>query len=283
LSTIQKAFVFIVLVLALLTAAVNLVLFAQRTNWKEKSAATEKDLADCQAKATASDKASQTTISTNKSDILNLQTQVASLTTDLQNAKSDLESTRADKSVIEGLASELKAKVDILAKNMDALQQRMDELDKAKQAAEAKLEEEKTARQNAEEQLAIANRKDKDLSVKVDSFTEQLNARDEEIKNLTQKVNVMSAYAPQIGSVPTPTSQRIFGSISGISDDGTVVYFTVGGDDGVKDGMLFIVYKADGTYIAQAKIYEVSAKKSAARVIPPVVGTISEGDNVANK
>jgi len=283
LSTIQKAFVFIVLVLAVLTAAVNLVLFAQRTNWKAKSAQSEQALADCQTKATAADKASQTTIATNKSDILNLQTQLATVTSDLQNAKNDLESTRADKAVIEGLASELKAKVDILAKNMDAIQQRTDELEKAKQAAEASLEEEKTARQNAEEQLAIANRKSKDLSVKVDSFNEQLAARDEEIKSLTQTVNVLRAYAPGIANVPTPTSQRIFGSVSGISDDGTVVYFTVGSDDGVKDGMLFIIYKADGTYIGQAKIYEVSAKKSAARVIPPVVGTISEGDNVANK
>ena len=35
-STIQKAFVFIVLVLAVLTATVQLVLFAQRANWSAK-------------------------------------------------------------------------------------------------------------------------------------------------------------------------------------------------------------------------------------------------------
>ena len=43
-STIQKAFVFIVLVLAILAAATNLVLFAQRTNFKKDAEKNASDL-----------------------------------------------------------------------------------------------------------------------------------------------------------------------------------------------------------------------------------------------
>ena len=57
----------------------------------------------------------------------------------------------------------------------------------------------------------------------------------------------------------------------------------IGSDDGVVEGMRLIVYKPDGAFIAKAKVYNLSADKSAARIIQPVYGTIAEGDNVTNE
>lgn len=284
-STIQKAFTFIVLVLALLAASVNLVLFAQRTNWKAEAGKVTDSLKDTQqqlAKLEA-EKASQESVANAK--ILELQTRANALSDDLKNSESTLANERAVRGVQEQIASELKAKLEIIGQNMAAMDKRTGELSEAKDAAETKLAEVKAAAQTAEEQLVIANRVNKDLSVKVDSLTEQLAARDARVKTLEKRVDALSVYAPTLSETMADTAGAppIYGKVTRLAKDGTAVYVSIGEDDGVTEGTSLLIYKANGTYIATAKVYHVGADQAAARLLPPVVGTVMEGDNVTNR
>lgn len=283
-STIQKAFIFIVVVLAVLTAAVNLVLFAQRSNWREMYTKQGDTLKAAQADLTAAKKELQTTKDADTAKAAELENKVGALTTQLESTTKDLDLLRGDKSRMETLASELKANYDILSTNMEALAQRTKELQTAKEAAEAQLTEVKAAAQTAEETLAISERKATDLAAQVKGLGDQLAERDNQIKLLQQKVDVLLTYAPPVGPSVAPASkQPVHGKVTGFTKDGSTVFISVGTDDGVVEQMLLLIYKSGGNFVAFAKVYDAAADKSAARIVQPVYGTIAEGDNVTNK
>lgn len=283
-NTIQKAFIFVVLVLAVLVATTTLVLFAQRTNWKGQAAETEKTLADTKAQLAGSQKDLASARDASAAKSLELESKVAALTTELANTKRDLESTMADKSQMTTLATAISQKMEIMSKDMSVLSQRTAELQLAKEAAEAKLEEVRTAAMSAEENLIIAERKVKDYEAKIASLTDQLSARDDQIKKYEQQVAAMAPFAPPVSpQLTAPPKHPVFGRVTGLAKDRTSVFVSVGSDDGVTKGMKLIIYKSNGTYIGEAQVYSVSANQSAARIIEPVVGTVAEGDNVTNK
>jgi len=215
-----------------------------------------------------------------------MEVQIAGLQGDLRDTQASLENTRNDKAMQEALTTELKGNVAILAANMEQYSARVQELQVAREAADRQLEDVKAAAQDAQEQLVIAERKNRDLDSKISTLTEQVSARDEQIQSLQQRVNVLQVYAPNVGATPAPATSakvEVYGKVTGIANDGDTIFVSLGSDDGIKDGMTLLVYKNDGTYIATAQINSVSADKSAARVLSPVLGTITEGDNVTNK
>ena len=283
-STIQKAFIFIVVVLAVLTAAVNLVLFAQRSNWREMYNKQGDTLKAAQADSAATKKELQATKDADTAKAAELENKVGALTTQLESTTKDLDLIRDDKSRMETLATELKANYDVLSTNMDALAQRTKELQTAKEAAEAQLTEVKAAAQTAEETLAISERKATDLAAQVKGLTDQIAERDTQLKLLQQKVDVLLTYAPPVGPSIVPASkQPVHGRVTGFSKDGSAVFISVGSDDGVVSGMLLLIYKVGGNFVAFAKVYDVAPDQAAARIVQPVYGTIAEGDNVTNK
>lgn len=283
-NTVQKAFVFIVLVLAVLTMAASVVLFSERTNWKGSSVDANKQLADTKADLAKNraDLKEANALHQNRSQAYDAE--LAGLKTDLTTLKNALESTQADKAQMETLVADLKTQLNLVGNSMETLGTRTAELEKAKIAAEAELEKMKASASQAEENLTIAERKVRDQEAKIDSMNGEITGRDDQIRLLNQKVAVLGTYAPPLGPVVAPSGKApVHGKVSGIERNGDVVFLSVGADDGVVNGMLMLIYKADGTYVATAKVYDVIADKSAARVVQPVVGTISEGDNVVNK
>ncbi len=283
-STIQKAFIFIVVVLAVLTAAVNLVLFAQRANWFEKAKAVETELAKVKAEAQTAKKDLADAKESHSAKVSALEIEKNTLKTDLDAKTADLETVRADKAQLEGLAADLKAGMQILSVNVDALAQRTKELQQAKDLAEARLEEVRAAALSAEENLAISERKARDLASQTESLTQELASRDDKIDSLQKAIDIYKSYTGDIGPVvPAASKKAVFGKITGMSRDGNTAFVSVGADDGIYKDMMLLVYKADGTFVANAKVYDVSADKAAARIVAPVVGTIAEGDNVTNK
>ena len=284
-STIQKAFIFIVVVLAILTAAVNLVLFAQRTNWRDQYTKQSTTLKDTQSKLDTALKALTAANEAAAAKIGELENELAAANTELTARTSELESTRADKGQMEALVSGLTAKYADLSGNFDALSTRLQELQAAKDADDAKMETLKLAAMKAEEDFAMADRKAKDLTIQVAGLTDQLAAGKNQIDMLAKKIAVFEAnYGPTAGPSTVPTSIKpVYGRVTRLSSDGATAFASVGADDGVVDGMLLLIYKADGTYVATAKVYEVAARQSAARILQPLLGSIVEGDNVTNK
>ena len=283
-STIQKAFIFIVVVLAVLTAAVTLVLFAQRTNWKVEYDKQTGALKDTQKQLDATKKDLAAANDAHAAKVAELESKIGSLTTQLTTATNDLDSVRADKAHMETIANDLTASFNILTKKMDVLAQRTAELQTAKEAAEKTLEEVKAAATSAREQLAISERRARDLAVQVDDLTKEAASREDRMKVLQQKIDILASFAPPVGpSIAPATKQPVFGKITGLSKDGSTAFLSVGSDDGVVKDMLLLIYKSDGTYVAKAKVYDVAADKAAARIVKPAVGTIAEGDNVTNE
>jgi predicted nucleic acid-binding Zn-ribbon protein len=284
LSTVQKAFAFIVLVLAVLTAAVGLVNYAQKTNWKERSATLDKDLSAARAAQAAMEKTKDAEIQARQSRVLELEGQFAALDTQKKDIEATLEATRADKAALEALASDLKAKTDLIEKTLAALTDETAQLRTQKETAEKGLEQVRTEAQGYQERAAMAERQVKDLTAKGDTLAEQVAEREERIKQLEQRINVLSAYAPAGTAAETQAASRpnIFGRVSRVTDDGQRVFLSIGEDDGVTTGMEFLIYRGKA-YIATARVFDVGADQSQARVVPPVVGTIMEGDNVAVK
>lgn len=281
-STVQKAFTLIVLVLAVLTAAAQLALFAQRQDWKGKYETASSDASKYKKQfndktrelKTAKDDASNTASS------LNVQLKAAE--SELSNLNNKLDAALADKSIIEELATRANVKLDGISQNLEALEARNEQILLAKEAVDEELAVVRDAALNAKEQLTVVSRRAEDLSEKTIALEEQLARRGAEVAGLRQKVEVLKQYAPDLGpAVPVVSGTVVHGKVTSIDRD--TVYLSVGSDDGVKKGMLLLIYKADGTYAADAKVRRVDADKSAARVIQPVRAAIEEGDNVATK
>lgn len=283
-STVQKAFAFIVLVLAVLTAAVTLVLFATGNNWKVSSDDFEGKWKKATSDSATMEKAKDAEIAARQSRVLELEGQFAAAGTQIKDVEATLEATRADKAALEALASDLKAKTDLIEKTLAALTDETGQLRLQKETAEKTLEEVKTAAQSLQEQYVMASRQVKDLNEKAATLTDQLTERDDRVKQLEQRISVLGAYAPAGTAAETQAAERptIFGRVNRVSNDGGIVYLSIGEDDGVKSGMEFLIYRGKA-YVATARVFDVGADKSAARVVPPVVGTIMEGDNVAVK
>lgn len=283
-STIQKAFVFIVLVLAVLAMTVQLVLFAQRDNWSAKHEESEAQVRQLTNDLNGA-KAELAQVKLDKSNaVADLESQLASTQNELANARRELESTMADKANLTSLVSTATVKLESLDQSMTALAGRNEELAAAKQAAEEELAEVKAARQDAEEQLALASRKARDLDQKVTSLQEEISERSDRIRNLEQEVAVLSQYYPgETVEVMAPAEIEILGKITEVAADRSTVYLSIGSEDGIENGMLLMVFKTDGTYVSDAKVFNVSGSKSAARVLKPVYATVTEGDYVANK
>jgi len=284
LSTIQKAFVFIVLVLAVLSAAVQLVLFAQRDDWRSKYRQADAQIRDITSDLNAA-RAELEKVKADKSTaVSDLESQLASTRNELDDCRRELESAQADKANLESLVSTANAKLDIFGQRMDALAQRGEELSAAKQAAEEELAEVRAAWQDAEEQLVLASRKARDLEEKVASLEDELAERMDRIRKLEQEVEVLRQYYPgETMDVSPAATTEILGKITGVSDDRGTIYLSIGSQDGVENGMVLMVFKPDGTYVAEAKVFNVSGDKSAARILKPVYATVLEGDYVGNK
>ncbi len=283
-STIQKAFVFIVVILALVTATVQLVLFAQRVDWSERHQEAQRQVTTLTAELNSATAELAQVRSDKTTAVTDLEAQLASTQNDLDAARRRLESALTDKANLEALVSTANAKLEVVAQNMEALAVRNEELNVAKQAAEEELVRVSAARQDAEEQLTLVSRQARDLQEQVSSLEETVAERADRIRTLQQEVEVLRQYYPvdpvALEVVPEVT---VFGRIKQVSDDRETIYLSIGSDDGVENGMTLMIYKADGTYVADARIFNVSPDQSAARVLRPVYATVMEGDYVANK
>lgn len=286
-NTVQKAFVFIVLVLAVLAATMQLVLFAQRDNWRSQSEKVQAEVEDLRGKLRETEQALQDTEADRATKVLMLESRLEGTVQELDDTKRKLVSELTSKANLELLVETANAKLGIISHNMTAQDDRNKELSTAKDRAEEELAREKSDKQDAQEALTLTQRRIKDYMAKVASLEEQVVEANAEIRELRQKNEVLSRYYPDSElSVKVAPEAEVFGKITSISDDGATVFISVGSDDGVEDGMDIIIYKADGThvvFVADAKVFEVGADKAAARVIQPVRATIAEGDNVANK
>ncbi len=283
-STVQKAFVFIVLVLAVLTATVQLVLFAQKDDLSAKLKLEQGKSADLQKSLTNTQRELEQVKADKTAKVTSLEAELKSTQNDLEGAMRDLESALTDKANLGSLVSTANAKLETFGLRLDALATANETLNAAKTDLEETLTKTKADLQDAQEQYTIASRKAKDLEEKVGLLEQQVSEKTQQIRDLQQEVEVLRLHYP--GEVPTitaPTAPQVLGKITSISADRSVVYISVGTDDGVADGMLLMIYKGDGTYVADAKVFNVSADKSAARVIKPVRATIAEGDHVADK
>lgn len=283
-STIQKAFIFIVLVLAFLSATVQLVLFAQRDDWKQKHNDVAATVSDLKRDAKDLTKQLSQVREEKASATADLESQLASTRNELATTQRDLESQRSDKANLESLVSTANAELAIVAEKIEAVAARNDELNTAKNAAEEELAEVKAARLTAEEQLTLARRKADDLEGQTASLEEQVASRHERIRKLEKEVDLLRRYyrGPNV-TVPVTESTAIYGRVTKLSKDRNSVFVSIGKDDGVTQGMVFMIYKADGTYAADAVVYNISADKCAATVVKPTRAQIAEGDNVASK
>ena len=281
-STVQKAFVLIVLVLAVLNAGAGVVLFAQRDDWKTKSDGLQEEV-----------KKTKTELSKTRSDLAaaksNAATREQMLETELGNTKVTLEDkvreldrVASEKSSLVNLVTQTGVSVNAMKEDIETLTTRTEELQIAKEAAEQLLAEVEGAAQDAKEQYAIANRKAEDLQQQVIALEAQVKERDMEVASLRSKISASSLYAPVVETVAEMSDEdRVHGTVTSIAGDGETIYISVGSDDGIEKGVRLIVYTAQGDYAAHAVVRKVKADQAAARVIKPVRVSISEGDRVA--
>ena len=161
-STVQKAFVFIVLVLAVLTATVQLVLFAQKEDLSAKLKLEQSTSRDLQKKLTDAERALEQVTAEKTAAVTRLESELKTTQNELDGAIRDRDSALADKANLGSLVSTANAKLETIGQNMDALAARNDALNTAKINLEDTLTKTKADLQDAQEQYTIASRRVKD-------------------------------------------------------------------------------------------------------------------------
>ena len=271
-STLAKAFVVILLVLSVLLAVATMGLFAQRTDWRQKSMAAAdkiKEVTQTQTK----DKASFEDQLRQKND------KIGELTARIEDKDHEIDvvTTQRDENASQVKDSEAKLAQAMTqnSKLSDSVQMLTERVAQLENQVETTKAEKEKAFEREQKQFNRAAEMDRQLN----RIQERLKEANITIRNLRQDIVRAQRGGEEIEGIQAPAE------ISGIvrMKKNNLVAISVGSDDGVKKDYLFHVYRGDN-YLGRLIVTDVDPDVSYAEVQERYTSdpaAIMEGDNVS--
>ena len=270
-STLAKAFVVILLLLSVLVAVATMGLFAQRTDWRQKSMAAAdkiKEVTQTQTK----DKASFEDQLRQKND------KIGELTARIEDKDHEIDvvTTQRDENASQVKDSEAKLAQAMTqnSKLSDSVQMLTERVAQLENQVETTKAEKEKAFEREQKQFNRAAEMDRQLN----RIQERLKEANITIRNLRQDI-VRARRGEEIEGIQAPAE------ISGIvrMKKNNLVAISVGSDDGVKMDYLFHVYRGDN-YLGRLIVTYVDPDVSLAQIQEKYTSdpaSIKEGDNVS--
>ena len=287
-STVGKVFVVFILILAIAVAVTNMVLFAQRTDWKGKydEAVANKERAENKLKAETDNYNANRSAQRMEIDRLNMELDKAKDTETILQAEKNqaVEDSKQTYVKFEGL----RAVYDKIARQLETLTKRNEKLSADLRTAETQAASDRRARETAEDKALQISRERDRLTEEFKRANERLAKAELEIEKLqgelARLLQLLEGAGEKIELPPVTAVPLIEGKVREVGDLPTsLVLLNVGEDDGVYIGLRFIVYQG-ANYIGDVVVEQVFQDYSAARPIPgTLVGKVKPGDDVSTK
>lgn len=273
-STITKVFVVLLVLFSVAFSTMTISVVARTANWKTTAQKYEQHArtADTNLRnlisASAADMATaRDNVRLHREQIGGLETKLQSNNTELATSRTELAQLKAEKSSVGAMNRGLLARLNV---------------------AENAREEYHKQRNGLEKRSIDLERRNIDLNDRVNELTAQVSVMHEEKRQLEQQVKILQDQNTKLSQASrSPSGAVTFESASGtamtgvdalspvaatpirgrvIEMDGRLVTISVGGSDGVKEGMIFVIHR-DGEYVGDVKIDLVDPNRSAGRIV----------------
>lgn len=289
-TTLGKILAFVVLVFAVVTAALEVMVYVTRTNWKSGFEKMKTNLEVAQADSAAARADKQKAIDEYNAKVLAANAQTAQVTTERDQIKKDLDNTRTqlddarkavDKSII--IEKDSAAAQERLQKDVEVLQKKLAQrdaelVDKAKENASLQS-------QTVRAQLDASSFKDR-----VQSLTEELERLARENEKLQTKVASGPALVSNVSSngsakPDNPPPEYIRGQVTAADPSTGLVTVSLGSDAGLGVNNTLKMYrlKPEPVYLGTLRIIDVRHHEAVGRAEDPrKKQLIKVGDEVAS-
>ncbi len=269
-SGAAKAFVVINLVLAVFFASATAMNLALRTDLKGQ-------LADLQATYDQDMQKANGEISQHKQNGTNLERQRDALTNEKEVLTNDLNQTRSNLTLERQNRAQLDARLTGLESSYSELKRTYERVVTSNAALKQELATTKKVAEDAVAAMELAVDKRREAEAQADTYKGQMRTMAKQLKEVSDTLARYKAIYAEPGERFTPAD--IYGRVTQVDADSTVVVISVGEDDGVKAGMSFTVYRGSG-YVGKVIVTEVDKDYSLARVDGSVSKDVKVNDNV---
>ena len=270
-STLAKAFVVIVLVLAVLVAVATMGLFAQRVDWRQKATEADNRIEDLTQQLTK-EKASFEDQLRQKND------KIGELTGRIEDKDHEIDvvTTQRDEraSQLKDAEAKLAQAMTENSKLSDSVQMLTERVAQLEEQVETTKAEKAQAFEREQKQFNIAAEMERERTRLQDKFKEANIT----IKNLRQDIVRIQQGGEELQGVQAPVE------ISGVirMRMANLAALSVGSDDGVKKGYIFHVHSGD-EYLGRLIVTSVDPDVSFAEIVEKYTrdpSRIKEGENV---
>jgi len=272
LSTLQKTFVVIVLVLSVLVAVATMGLFAQRQNYRAKAEAADATVAKVKREKSDVEARYKEQLDLKNVEIRSLENKVLDKDHEIQVLKTDIADLGSQIADVKAQLAQITTENSSLADSVKAMTERTAGLEKELETVKKERKDSFDKEKRAVNKVAVLERDRK-------SLTEQLKELDISLKKLRQQyAQLKEGIAASEGTQP---SKSIDGRIH--SKKANMVIISVGSNDGVEKDFLFHVYRGD-EYLGKVKVTKVDPQFAYAEIQEKYtqdINNIKEGDNVA--
>jgi len=287
-STLGKVFAVLILIFAVAVAVTNMVLFAQRTDWRGKH--DEAVLAEQRAVESLkleTDKYNKNLDAQSKEiERLNMQLDTARNTlTILQTARKEAKQEREQTNV---KFVSLLADYNGMRRDLTTLITRNETLSADLRTAETQAASDRRAREAAEDNALRISRERDRLADELKRASKRLAKAELELEKLRGEIarllQLVEGAGEKIELPPAPPVPLIEGKVREVGDlPASLVVLNVGDDDGVYVGLRFIVYRG-ANYVGDVVVEQIFQDYSAARPISAtLVEKVKPGDDVSTK
>ncbi|HUU98665.1 MAG TPA: hypothetical protein VM487_23270 [Phycisphaerae bacterium] len=282
-STMTKVFVVLTAVLAIAVSCLFIAAAAQWDNWKDLAEDYQKLAEGAISKAQNVDFAMQAALTLKDQEISDIQRALADtqknrqeLADDLARAKSDLAKARNEALAFEAGRTKLQEILGVTTGELKALQ-------KQNQGLLGQNIDLQTRNSRLNSRVLDLTTNVTILTDQVRNIQEKLYAAEQQAVELQQRL-VAGRPVPAEPETPgaVPVALPVKGPIEGeiLQVEGNYAGISVGETSGVVPGMVFMVYREGGGYLADLVIDRVRPKESGGKLSTLVKGEVRRGDSV---
>lgn len=287
-STLGKLFAVLILIFAVAVAATNIVLFAQRTDWRGKydEAMRAKEMAENNLRLET--ERYQKNLNAQNDEIARLNMTKDSLEDTLTIVRADKNQAEEREKQTEVKFEGLRAGYDKISRDLETLIKRNETLSADLIAAEMQAASDRRAREVAEDEALRMSRERDRLADELKRANERLAKAELEIGKLrgetAKLLQLAEGAGEKIALPPALPVPLIEGKVREVGDlPASLVVLNVGDDDGVYVGLRFIVYRG-ANYVGDVVVEQIFQDYSAARPISAtLVDIVKPGDDISTK
>ncbi len=287
-STLGKVFAVLILIFAVAVAVTNIVLFAQRTDWRGKYEEAVADKERAENNLRLETERYKKNLNAQSDEIDRLNAAKDSLEGILTIVRADKNQAEEEREQTEVKFEGLRAGYDKISRDLETLIKRNEKLSADLRTAEIQAASDRRARETAEDEALRMSRERDRLADELKRANERLAKAELEIGKLRGETAKLLQLAEGAGekidlppALPVPL---IEGKVREVGDlPASLVVLNVGDDDGVYVGLRFIVYRG-ANYVGDVVVEQIFQDYSAARPISAtLVEKVKPGDDISTK